>query len=161
MAGVAVAAAAVLALTPLVRGVWRESQRQISKTRLDEVLRLFSYTSLESKGLVPAGAAWEGQLPWMELVASRRILNSGQVDGPKPDWIYVAPPVLPGDAYPRWTSTQDEGSYILLCEDWTRMEPSTHEILVGRADGTTAMMTRAALAAALRDQGSLVQTDRK
>jgi len=161
MAGVAVAAAAVLALTPLVRGAWRESQRQISKTRLDEVLRLFSYASLESKGLVPTNASWEGQLPWMELVLSRQILNSTRVEGSETDWIYVPPPILPEDTQPRWASIKDDRSYILLHEDWTRMDPSTHEILVGRADGTTAMMTRAALAAALRDQGSLVQTDRE
>ena len=152
LASVSVSAAALIAMTPLIRSAWQESRRQIAMERMRDTLQALRYAAMERGGSLPPATGWDRELGYLEKLESPRMLDSGRVEGPTPDWGYKPPIPAPGQTHATLSEIEQPSMYVLLYEDTSRLPSQYTSVIVGMADGSVQMIDRATLEAMLAAQ---------
>lgn len=152
LASASVSAAALIAMSPLIRSAWQESQRQIAIDRMRDTLQALSYTAMERGGALPPATGWDRELGYLEKSESPRMLDSGRIEGPTPDWVYAPPIPAPGQTHATLSEIEQPSMYVLLYEDTSRLPAQHTSVIVGMADGSVQMMDREELTSQLAEQ---------
>jgi hypothetical protein len=120
--------------------------------RMRDTLKALRYAARERGGALPPVTGWDRELGYLGKLESPRMLDSGRVEGPTPDWVYAPPIPAPGQTHAALSEIEQPSMYVLLYEDTSRLPSQYTSVIVGMADGSVQMIDREELTSRLAEQ---------
>jgi hypothetical protein len=120
--------------------------------RMRDTLQALRYAAMERGGSLPPATGWDRELGYLEKSENPRMLDSGRVEGPTPDWVYAPPIPASGQTHAKLSEIEQPSMYVLLYEDISRLPARYTSVIVGMADGSVRMVDRVEFTTLLAEQ---------
>jgi|GEM_PF-5360341 len=148
-----------LILMPALGKAREAAQATVALSNARQLMVAVHSYATDFKDRVPANADWAATLEAYLGSGIQPILDSRRIEGPGPDFVYVAPPGRQGKQL-ILSDIRFPATTVFFHEDLTRLPASAKTVVVAYADGAVKLVPREELEQALAAQARDYPPDR-
>ncbi len=138
----------VALLLPALGKARQAAQQTVAMSQAKQLVMVANEYAAFNKDFLLSQANWSNEVSVFVGDPSTQaslLDDNPRVEGSPPDWIYLSPIPREGEAHARMADIINPGSTVLFHENLSRLPERFDMVVVGMADGSVQMMSRAEL----------------